>query len=147
MTVKELRIGNLIFDDFNEVHSVEAIKSGEFIEYNKNGIESIIFSKINGTIGMFVCDKVFPIPLTEEWLLKLGLVKYKEAIPYSYVFHLKKKFGYSRFRIQYAHYGDGSEGFYNLHLYNKQCKKVMYVHELQNLYFALMGEELEVTND
>jgi hypothetical protein len=74
-----------------------------------------------------------PIPLTEEWLLKFG----------------KTKLGLS---VQQSSYPDGdlyvgfddkgicrlmncSEGF-------NFGKEIKYVHQLQNLYFALTGEEL-----
>ncbi len=68
-----------------------------------------------------------PIPLTEEWLLKFGFE------------HL----GSSRFdfkRFTYYLY-DGS--FYNQ---SSRLSTIKYVHQLQNLYFALTNEELTIKN-
>lgn len=67
---------------------------------------------------------VKPIPLTEEWLLRLGFDNddvnrfYKDGI---YIL------------------------FYNVGcsiLHNQLHVNIFYVHQLQNLYFALTGEEL-----
>ena len=75
-----------------------------------------------------------PIPLTEEWLIKFGFDKaginvfrwYKKSGRNYHTFHLNQKssigtFYYSRSRIQ-----------------------INYVHQFQNLYFALTGEELTI---
>lgn len=79
-----------------------------------------------------------PIPLTDEWLLRLGFKEYKD-------------FGYKTKQFDLV----PLQGF----SYNLNTKKVMimqkgdiqshwleneinYVHQLQNLYFALTGEEL-----
>jgi len=69
-----------------------------------------------------------PIPLTEEWLLKFGL--YKDWIPSinsPWIFNIhddsKSNFAFKRGGI-----------------------KIEYVHQLQNLYFALTGEELLISN-
>jgi hypothetical protein len=64
-----------------------------------------------------------PIILTEEWLLKLG---FDINIPYGWFyrgFKLNKNFSYELI-------GDAI--------------KIKYVHQLQNLYFALTGEELTI---
>ena len=79
-------------------------------------------------------DEVFPylqtweIPLTEEWLLKFGFVKHKTTDIYP------------TFAKQMFNWNDGilyiiGYGFMN---------HIKYVHQLQNLYFALTGEELVV---
>ena len=72
-----------------------------------------------------------PIPLTEEWLLKFGFTDNE------YTFDLKanKKilsFGWSS-RVVSTGYRSG--------LSCKKYRHVKYVHQLQNLYFALTGEE------
>lgn len=66
-----------------------------------------------------------PIPLNEEWLLKFGFVK----------LDLPSK-SYFLNGIIIDHYPWG----YGIVFYNK-CK-LNYVHQLQNLYFALTNEEL-----
>jgi len=69
-----------------------------------------------------------PIPLTEEWLLKFGFVKHKTTDIYP------------TFAKQMFNWNDGilyiiGYGFMN---------HIKHVHQLQNLYFALTGEELVV---
>lgn len=76
--------------------------------------------------------KVFePIPLTEEWLLKFGFITTQ----------------WDNFNSYRLVIGDND---YAIVIYsNGKCEvgdiiitKINYVHQLQNLYFALTGEEL-----
>jgi hypothetical protein len=81
-----------------------------------------------------------PIPLTREWLLKFGFEDNSYAVFY-------KQFNGSEYiRISFKDYAhtqlterpvDVSD--FDLDI---QC---IYVHQLQNLYFALTGEELTIT--
>lgn len=84
-------------------------------------------------------DKVYePIPLTEEWLLKFGFVK--------------QKGGGMGGQDQWA--GMASWAIKGNWLFRGQASclrlvgyfnaQVKYVHQLQNLYYALTGEELTV---
>lgn len=68
-----------------------------------------------------------PIPLTEEWLLKFGFGKDKDNtfVINSYLYWLDT--GFIQIALEYTP------------LANITCK---YVHELQNLYFALTSEKL-----
>ena len=68
-----------------------------------------------------------PIPLTEEWLLKFGFVK--KEIGYSKLTEIKECFSISF----------GKHTSINAIKFNNEVK---YVHQLQNIYFALTGEEL-----
>lgn len=81
-----------------------------------------------------------PIPLTEEWLLKFGFVKEVEY---------KKKINFSRFhlfQINASNSYNDNENEFKVNFYqSKQCVelcRIKHVHQLQNLYFALTGEEL-----
>ena len=76
-----------------------------------------------------------PIPITEEWLLKLGFEERKNLI-FTYSFPNKK--------YAYTIFGDNEDGFSITLLYKIEIK---YVHQLQNLYFALTGEELTIKNE
>jgi len=67
---------------------------------------------------------VKPIPLTEEWLLKFG---FKSVNGYPF----KMLCGYIKIR----------NGIWFFKYYNLDIE-LKYVHQLQNLYFALIGEEL-----
>lgn len=70
------------------------------------------------------------IPLTEEWLKKLGFFKYNNA------WVLKKPENNMKF---------GFSVWYDL-TYNtgELSPPLNYVHQLQNLYFALTGKELHI---
>lgn len=80
-----------------------------------------------------------PIPLTEEWLLRFGFVKEFNADENSDSFYLKDCD--DSFYIDYDnswYIGATSYGY---------LKGTHYVHQLQNLYFALTGEELTLKQD
>lgn len=75
------------------------------------------------------------IPLTEEWLLKFGFVK-------------RKMYGYDQ-HFAYHHHKLHSSitALYNSDFsicLDNVARGVVYVHRLQNLYFALTGEELTI---
>lgn len=82
-------------------------------------------------------DEVFPIPLTEEWLIKLGFQKdrhyyhIKDSLPEMYVeYYLADN--------EYSFYIYLNEDWHCLY------SDIQSVHKLQNLYFALTGTELEI---
>jgi hypothetical protein len=63
-----------------------------------------------------------PIPLTEEWLLKFEFKRFsKDFSKKGIIIHTRKR-GY---------------------VLRKSVPDILYVHQLQNLYFALTGQELE----
>ncbi len=74
-----------------------------------------------------------PIPLTEEWLLKFGFEKRKDDSEY-YAFNgFYLDSDYIPFTMC------NSSGIWDCY-----AIKQVYVHQLQNLYFALTGEELKI---
>lgn len=98
---------------------------------NEQGLELRV-----GMINSEVLESAEPIPLTEEWLVRFGF-KPSEA----------------KTAKKYIYYSDS----YNFRNAKVVCKngydarvviagmviKTKHVHQLQNLYFALTGEELE----
>jgi len=75
-------------------------------------------------------DLYKPVPLTQEWLFKLGAQEKYSGI---FVFKTNKR------SVIQLH------KFITMDSYKcaQTRLKMNYVHELQNLYFALTGEELE----
>jgi hypothetical protein len=74
-----------------------------------------------------------PIPLTEEWLLKFGFVKSK----------VSSQFDKEKLTIQIANeleYHKKGRVYFNSWAILEESIK--YVHQLQNLYFALTGKEI-----
>lgn len=135
ISAQELRIGNLIQweDDSNEIEEITGI-------YKKGDNDFVSFKS-----GAALLDEFIPVPLTEEWLLRFGFRKIHNA------------FG----RPCYAIYVDDNlcieaeENVIKVCLttdhYEKETSDVgirdfinMPVHQLQNLYFALTGKELEL---
>jgi len=117
MNVKasELRIGNLV-----------KLESGEIVPIRGGGIAAIESGYL----------KVEPIPLIEEWLVKAGF----ELLDGIY------------YKSMFAYGGDQCDDF-ELQIFNNDENyfavstmetyiPIEYVHQLQNLYFALTGEEL-----
>ena len=74
-------------------------------------------------------DYCSPIPLTEEWLVKFG---------FDDNFH-KGKF--------WVCLDDDGYFYTNHNLNDEGFTEVLHVHQLQNLYFALTGEELTIKED
>jgi hypothetical protein len=128
MNEQELRIGNWVEweDESKEQIRISSISySGTpvntyFIGYDNNKKEAALW-------------EFCPIPLTEEWLERLGFRKvpvYKGNLS-----HLQWNKDYNGFFVGLQIHEGG--------LYYGRME-IKYVHQLQNLYFALTGEELEI---
>jgi len=76
-----------------------------------------------------------PIPLTKEWLLKLGLTE-------NCWHFFTGKYNIDYFQISAIKVDDR----YGFGYYSKQdiLTEIKYVHQLQNLYFARTGKELTI---
>lgn len=119
MKAKELRIGNLIrYNDTKEVCRVYQLEHRYKNVYRINGLNEN--------------PDVEPIPITEEWLLKLGFEVEKNG---GIVFASKDD------NCKFYVYCENNKTW-KIGKYNNGFKHIYYVHQLQNLYFALTGEEL-----
>ena len=120
---RELRIGNLVWDDY----------SGEMIiSQITHSTESVNFRKTwQLPDGWALCKDIKPIPLTEEWLLKFGFT-YRIDTGFN-GWYSTPILGES-IRIYKI-----EQGWFK---YHSSLTVIKYVHKLQNLYFALTGEEL-----
>ena len=76
-----------------------------------------------------------PIPLTEEWLVKFGFVKDGK---YDY---LLKRDGFEIWNSCDFHTDNGDKFLFIGNMPDLEMRFI-HVHQLQNLYFALTGEEL-----
>ncbi len=74
-----------------------------------------------------------PIPLTEEWLLKFGFVGYTV-----------KGFSKNGIELSYITRDDCFQFEFRCPQSDWRILDIKYAHQLQNLYFALTGEELEL---
>ena len=107
------------------------LRIGNYVEYGDD-IEQIsihlLFGALNG-------DDVKPIPLTEEWLVKFGF----EPNIYNDEFELYPL----TFDCEYTDEGNWNISYDSYPL----STEIKHVHQLQNLYFALTGEELTIKNE
>ena len=121
MNAKEFRIGNYVQTRFDSL--------GDKRIKDSRGNYPIIPIKIT-SIGID-CD-FKPTPLTEEWLLNGGLKKTELEF-------IDRYFIDDDFSIDY----NRTHETYNFNIGNEYSVELNYVHEWQNLYFALTGTELE----
>jgi hypothetical protein len=108
MKASELRIGNYVYDTLGKVNRID--------------LEAITY------IVKEPRNQVKPIPLTEEWLLKLGAKKDK----------IDNTYYLSELEIMLPNF---------FRYKTSMISRIDYVHQLQNLYFALIGEELTLKSE
>ena len=136
MRANELRIGNLIQ------------KNGKIHYTNNLTILDIFHLSIDDT------DIFEPIPLTEEIFLKCGFEKVKNKDKEGlreYIGHTVQKARYAIFDTDIFITKVDKRGLlwrnidcdFMVLFYHKSIP-IKYLHQLQNLYFALTGEELEI---
>jgi hypothetical protein len=120
MNARELRIGNFV--DRNGLM--------EIISINENKVRFYDHYNRMKTKHWFKLDEFTKsIPLTEDFLLKLGFKKWNT-----------KELIYSKKKLILHKRKDGW-------VLNRRTKVIIFVHQLQNLYFALTGEELELKEE
>lgn len=134
--LNELRIGNLVGvllspNDTNPPITVRV-----------NSIDEHRGVLVDGLDLIFEFSHLHPIPLTEEWFLRLGFEKITlDGGGYWYelgclVSSDNLWFGEKKeWLVGVWHKGD--------YMLEDEIQKCEYVHEVQNLHFALTGQELE----
>lgn len=141
---KDFRIGNRIIYMGAEI-VIEGIQRDGDIDYTLNG----------HPYGGHNVKHYEPIPITESYLLKQGLRSQKEMnekwyLDYAFVYSFEDELRCSDYFIAtdledvykfcIATFDDGMQSYESL-------RRLKYVHELQNLFFALTGKELELKNE
>ena len=133
MDVKELRIGNWVnladkgdyqIDNGHEIDTI-----ADWFDLDKNELDEDQYAT--------------PIVLTEKWLINFGFTQQGT------IFNKLHKNGLIAISIR-----DKSVGCYNCKDnymrgsgLNMGTVRVKYVHQLQNLYYPITGEELELTEN
>lgn len=131
MTANEIRIGNLV-DLGNRIAKV--------IEINHLACVVVDLEETQDTIEDY--DRTKPIPLTEEWLNKSDLKKRGTRDIWDQgnfvIYYQRHNDAYSQLCQGKFYFGtiDVTKNF-ALTFY-----EIKHLHQLQNLYFALAGEEL-----
>lgn len=119
MKANELRIGNYYYEGVN-ILKVKTITHYDGLGSFVNHIDTLD-------------TDIHPIQLTEEWLLKFGF-------EHSRVGLFGNNYILNGVSIQLK-----GLGVY-MFVHHARCE-IQYVHQLQNLYFALTGEELLLNNE
>ena len=134
---KELRLGNLLYAKNNEITEVTDIISS--LDFNRTIFWCFGYSE----------SQVKPIRLTEELHGKFG-VKVNGFGNFEYEIDNNRLIVFTRDYI-FLRQSDISNKRHEgkiVALWNKDFKRRdIYVHEFQNLYFALTGEELKMLNE
>lgn len=142
--VNELRLGNYI--ERNGVTATVEIINGELDEVSFLG-EDFYYADCSFNLQ--------PSLLTEEWLLKFGFENWGKGKIWNNDFETYDRFvlynvldGTSNFEVHFIKSTYGNSDHYQ---YVISCdegdrihwgKEIINVHQLQNLYFSLTGEEL-----
>lgn len=120
----QLRVGNLFrFISTDSIEQVADIRTA--------GIKT-------PTINNVLITDIEPIPLNEDWLVKLGFTKERNSIDSADLF-IKKD-------IVFVLTGEHYTVSWNSVTINLIPAKVKFVHELQNLFYCLTGTELTLTD-
>ena len=124
MYTDNFRIGNFILDRNKEVKIIGILGGGFYIENTDLNLQ------------FNAGDRFSPIPLTGEWLLKFGFIHYEEDRPGIYL---------SPDYVPFRMFKNGKIQVFGLTFNeHKRAYQLRYVHQLQNLYFAVLNEELNI---
>ena len=124
MKAQELRIWNWV--------SITPFGKNNDIQINEKEFADLIIFK--------TFHRIEPIPLTEDWLFRFGFELINDLGDQKYYKHKK----YRSFIVGFDHQDITFEFGYGLNIYTLiyDEKHFRSVHQLQNLYYALTGEEL-----
>lgn len=130
MKIQDLRLGNLFIDDegfFSKVIGFAPFDNSTRCD-EEQGCYILLDQHLRTNLE---CEsfKCKPIPLTEEWLLKLGFIENSSC--------------FKKGILSFRHYKDIKFipviGDYVI------LNEIKYVHQVQNLVYSLSGEELKAT--
>ncbi|WP_159479780.1 hypothetical protein [Chryseobacterium sp. 18068] len=120
MEANELRIGN--YANHSELGIVEIIAVGR----------DYIYCVYNGETFYESIGRFSPIPLSEEWMLKFDFDPTANNLFYHKNIQIEKQ--KNTFNLR----------FVNPDFTTSSLRRIKYVHQLQNLFFALKGKELTI---
>lgn len=128
----ELRLGNYLQLKGENFRVSEIQNNLQCVELKRKNLEN---PRLNDYEECDLdCNDLIPIPITEIILLSYGFKKRKSC------------FGYWIYEIMFHHTVFSVEevdlGLCYFYIGNTHVSQTRYVHELQNLYFSITGEEL-----
>jgi hypothetical protein len=126
MKYSQFRLGNLLQDGVSKTLL-------KVIEVSEKDLTTYVIDR-----SMFPLEKGWftdPIPITEEWLLKLGFITSDWDNNSSF----RLMIGNNEYTMVFR-----KENSLVCEIGDLFVKDVLYVHQLQNIYFSLTGEELTI---
>jgi len=126
MKAKELRIGNYLYDNevgFKSEFKVTALDIGDIY---KRGFDT---------------DYSY-ISITKEWLLKLGFEEYKSINNSTFKIKANKYLSLNDEKQGYLKIKKNSKGRWMVSNFANNSIIIQYIHQIQNLYFAITQKEL-----
>lgn len=120
MEARELRIGNIIEHPTKGARGYTYVNH-RTINYLASHPEPLAYKAI---------------PLTEEWLIKFGALSKDGCVWIDFALHSDTPFVSYRSVEKCCYFHPNMEGKFEY--------KIQYVHQLQNLHFALTGKELQI---
>ena len=131
MEAKDLRLGNLIY--------VKCI--AKEVGYDDFDVQECNIHNIKGVLEGNEDFLYKPIRVTEEWLIKLGFEKRENFAEYTDIWQFKGFMvslgDYINIHVDWA--DEEGYGYHSL-----VCVEELFVHTLQNIYFALTFNELKL---
>ncbi len=133
MKAEELRIGNLVNYE-QTTHVLQSIDKWNARSYwlkhkkkagDKKGIKILMTEELY----QHSIDSIKPIPLTEEWLERFGFENYSINCDNE---------GYNHIDVSFHNKA------ITVYLNDYEISWVFHVHQLQNLFYYLCGEELKI---
>jgi hypothetical protein len=146
MEAKDLRLGNWILEDDGILCKITGFTPFDHstrCDEEEGCLLLIDLYQADGSISKgWECDsnEVKPIELSEEWLLKFGFEKkqIREDLK-----HKMGDYAYLHPDIKFYSLIEDKDG-YMLSKFETYICDIKYVHEFQNVIFALTGEELTI---
>ena len=123
---KELRLDNYICIN-NNLHPCRV---------KEITMSSVVVESIKENYSEPTINSMNPIPLTEEWLIKFGFKKKENSLFTKKLEYIYNSLKYCEDYKIWIYYNDNNDAACN------SIADLNFVHELQNLYFALTNEEL-----
>lgn len=136
LKINELKIGNIVIYE-DKWHKITSLRIGDRNDYADMQCLTKCAPRDENSLDKI--EELQPIPLTKEILLKCGFQIIEKHIEY-YVYWIKvpSEPFYTNIQIRY----EKDSGSYYLKDINA-CD-INYLHQLQNLYFALTNNELKI---
>ena len=149
MKASELRIGNYVYYE-HTTHIVSGVHGNKVYSWWVKDGEPVIEYEAKDISGtqvenpyMDVVSQYKPIPLTEEWLLKFGFVNIDKGNN-DFITYTDSEHNYYLqidVRKKDEKYLILDNSFDDLRAFS--MVDIQYVHQLQNLYFALYGIDIQ----